>query len=67
MINRPAFPVDEVRGRLLYDALLAEARCQVGRWCDGVPVTIPPHQESPVIPTVSTTDTGTMRAIVVAV
>lgn len=67
MIRRPAFPVEEVRGRLLHDALLAEARTQIGVWCDGVPVVIPPHTDPPDFPQTIPSDPGTLRAVANAV
>lgn len=66
MNRHPGFAVDEIRGRLLHDALLAEATAQVGLWCEGNPVTIPPVQAPPHIPQLARTDTGTLHAVVVA-
>ena len=62
----PRFPVDEIRGRLLHEALLAEATEQVETWSCGIAVTMPPHREPPVFPTVVRTGTGSLRAVVVA-
>lgn len=57
----PGFPVSEIRGRLLHEALLLEARATVEAtdW-------FRPTHEAPDFPTVGTTDSGTMRAVVVA-
>lgn len=67
MNRHPGFPVDEIRGRLLHDALLAEAREQIDLWCGGTPVIVPPAQEPPAFPVLAKTDTGSIRAVVVAV
>lgn len=55
------FPVDEIRGRLLHEALLAEATAAVRDhdW-SGAPIEVPDFPEH------STTPTGTLRAVVVA-
>lgn len=56
-----AFSVDEVRGRLLNEKLHAELTRQIAE-LDWTTETV---QVEP-IPYVGTTDTGTMRAVVVA-
>jgi hypothetical protein len=58
--------VDEIRGRLLHEALLREAVAQTLIWAEGLPVTIPPPMEPPDFPTLAKTDTGTLHAVVVA-
>lgn len=66
MTRHPGFPVDEIRGRMLHEALLREAEAQIGAWVMGVPVTLPPTTEPPVFPVIAATDTGTLRAVEVA-
>lgn len=63
MTRKPStgFPVDEIRGRLLHEALLDSARSAVAAQDWDVETT-----QAPVFPTVGTTDSGTMRAVVVA-
>lgn len=61
MTQPAAWSVEEARGRLLFDQLCAEADAEIERyaWL--------PEVDPPVIPHVARTDTGTMRAVVVAI
>lgn len=61
MTARPGFNVDEIRGRLLHEALLAEATAAVA-FRDWTIETASP----PAVPEHSHTDTGTLRAVYVA-
>ena len=60
MNRHPGFRVEEIRGRLLHEQLLAEAMnaISVKQWPDRID---PPH-----FPQIARTDTGTMRAVVIA-
>lgn len=67
MTSDPRNDAAEIRGRLLHEALLKEARVQTSAWLGGHPVTLPPHP--PIIPPIqlhTTTDTGSMRVVQIA-
>ena len=64
MIRRkpnPGFPVSEIAGRILHETLVADARAAVLSQ-DWNTETV----QAPVFPAHAETDTGTLRAIVVA-
>ncbi len=61
MTRKPGFPVDEIRGRLLHEALLGPARDAVAAQDWSVET-----DQAPEFPTIGHTDSGTMRAVVVA-
>jgi hypothetical protein len=63
MTRKPStgFPVDEIRGRLLHEALLDSARSSVLSQDWDVETA-----QAPDFPTIGHTDSGTMRAVVVA-
>lgn len=63
MTRHPGFPVDEIRGRMLHEQLLAEGRSEFEKWAA---TSLPPECNSPEFPVISFTDTGTMRAVIVA-
>lgn len=60
MTSSSPFSVDEMRGRLLFEQLWAEADALFGQMDWTTPTAM-----APVIPHVGTTDTGTMREVVV--
>ena len=61
MTRRPGFSVHEVSGRLLHEKLLADAQDFVSALVAQTEIT-----EAPVFPQHGYTDTGTLRAVVVA-
>lgn len=62
MTRQPGFPVDELRGRLLHESLLASSQDFV-RGMNWMTET----SQAPSFPDHAETDTGTLRAVVVAI
>ncbi len=60
MTRSSGYSVDAIRGRLLHQQLLEEARQSIAafQWA--------PTAEPPVVPHLGSTDSGTLRAVVVA-